>query len=136
MPSRHSTWPDLRAIMHHLRPPARMPTYISSIEDESESRASPAVLLRFYFLRTEVHTDDDKPPACGKLVHRFLHRQLLFFGERSSARSSLNKSSSCYIFSRKRPSLIPSCLIVPRIFCLQGITTVLSLDIRRYFVLH
>ena len=31
--------------MHHLRSSARKPTYISSIEDESGSRASPALLL-------------------------------------------------------------------------------------------
>ena len=35
----------VRTAMAHLRPPARKPTYISSIEDESGSRASPAVLL-------------------------------------------------------------------------------------------
>ena len=34
-----------RTAMHHLRPPARKPTYISSIEDESGSRASPAMLF-------------------------------------------------------------------------------------------
>ena len=34
-----------RTAMHHLRPPARKPTYISSIEDESGSRACPVVLL-------------------------------------------------------------------------------------------
>ena len=38
-----------RTAMHHLRPPARKPSYSSSIEDESGSRASPAVLLWFYF---------------------------------------------------------------------------------------
>ena len=58
-----------RTAMHHLRPPARKPSYSSSIEDESGSRASPAVLLWFYFLRTAAHTDDDKPPASEKLVH-------------------------------------------------------------------
>ena len=35
----------VRAAMHHLRPPTRKPIYISSIEDETGSRASPAMLL-------------------------------------------------------------------------------------------
>ena len=35
----------VRRTMHHLRPPARKPTYVSSIEDESGSWASPAMLL-------------------------------------------------------------------------------------------
>ena len=35
----------VRTAMHHLRPLARKPTYISSIEDESGWRASPAMLL-------------------------------------------------------------------------------------------
>ena len=63
-----------------------------------------------------------------------LNRQLVGggVGELISARSSLNKSS-CYIFSRKRPSLIPSALIVPRFFCLNETTTMSSLDIRRCF---
>ena len=52
----------VRTAMYHLRPPARKPTDISSSEDESGSRASPAMLLWFYFWRTEAHTDDDKPP--------------------------------------------------------------------------
>ena len=34
-----------RTAMHHLLSPARKPTYISSIEDESGSRASPAMLF-------------------------------------------------------------------------------------------
>ena len=38
-----------RTAMHHLRPPARKPTHISSIEDESGSRASPVMSPRFCF---------------------------------------------------------------------------------------
>ena len=124
----------VRRAMHHLRSPARKSTYIPSIEDESGSRASPAMLLWYYFLHPEEHTDDDKLPAREKLVHWFLHRidSLFFWGELISARSSLNTSSFC-IFSRKRPSLVPSCITVPRIFCLNGTTTISSLGIRRYF---
>ena len=35
----------VRTAMHHLRSPARKPTYISSIKDESGSRTIPAILL-------------------------------------------------------------------------------------------
>ena len=46
------------------------------------------------------------------------------------------KESSCYISSRKCSRLIPSCLIVPPIFWLNGTTTMSSLDIRRHIALY
>ena len=53
----------VRTAMHHLKPPARKPAYISSVEDESGSRASPAAaLLLLGGLQTEAHTEDDKRP--------------------------------------------------------------------------
>ena len=52
----------IRTAIHQLEPPARMPTYISSIEDESGSRASPAAVVLFFCLRTEVHNEDDRRP--------------------------------------------------------------------------
>ena len=120
-PSEHICSSTARIEMHHPRPPARKPTHTSSVEDESGSRASPTVLMWFRFLRTEAHTDNDKPPASEKPVPWFLHRQLVdfFSSELISARLWWIKSSSCYIFSRKRLSLTPSCLIVPRCFCLK-----------------
>ena len=59
----------VRTTMHHLRPPARKPTCVSSIEDESGSTASPAILPNFIFLRKETHTDVDEPPAREELAH-------------------------------------------------------------------
>ena len=66
--------------MPHLRPPARKPTYISSIEDESGSRASPAVLLCSYFLRTEAHTDSDinRQRARSSCIDLFMDSLLVF----------------------------------------------------------
>ena len=40
----HNTLSKLRTARHHFMPPVRMLTYVSSVEDESGSRASPAVL--------------------------------------------------------------------------------------------
>ena len=68
-----------------------------------------AVLL--FFTHRGTHRQRYKPPASEKLMHWSFHGQLVgfCFGELISARSSLNRSS-CYSFSRKRPSLIPGCL--------------------------
>ena len=83
----------VRTAMPHFRPPARKPTHISSIEDESVSRACPAVLLCFFFYaRRHTPTTINRPRARSSCIDFYIDSLLVFvWVNLISARSLWNK---------------------------------------------
>ena len=78
-----------------------------------------------FYSRRHTTTTTHRPRGTSSYRNFYMDSLSIFPSELISAHSSRNISSSCYVFSGKRPILVPSCLIVPRCFCLN-----VNLDIR------